>query len=160
MRSPEQGLDLSRRLFEIRGRPLLQQLGLLDLCAAGCIGSTSQNARMDDEWSRDHCWGPYLYFILDGPAFDAQSPALEEAVRSMPDEVDGQRWVGYDGPEPRKTSVKEATQLLREQTGLLRPPATADEWMRRAFSVVPTKVFTLRCCLRALKKSSICQRSR
>ena len=33
-------------------------------------------------------------------------------------------------------------------------------WMRRAFSLVPTKVFTLRCCFRVLKNSSIFQRSR
>jgi len=32
-------------------------------------------------------------------------------------------------------------------------------WMRKAFSVVPTKLFTVRFCLSALKNSSICQRS-
>jgi hypothetical protein len=32
-------------------------------------------------------------------------------------------------------------------------------WMRKAFSLVPTKLFTLRFCLSALKKSSISQRS-
>jgi hypothetical protein len=32
-------------------------------------------------------------------------------------------------------------------------------WMRRAFSLVPTKLFTLRFCLSALKNNSISQRS-
>ena len=32
-------------------------------------------------------------------------------------------------------------------------------WMRNAFSLVPTKVFTVRFCFRALKNNSICQRS-
>ena len=29
-------------------------------------------------------------------------------------------------------------------------------WMNCAFSMVPTKVFTFRCCLRAFKNSSVC----
>ena len=32
-------------------------------------------------------------------------------------------------------------------------------WIRKAFSLVPTKLFTLRFCLSALKNSSISQRS-
>jgi hypothetical protein len=128
--APNQGLELCRRLYQKRGRPLLQQLDLLDVCAVGCIGSTSQNARLDDALSRDHCWGPYLYFVLDGAAFKAHSLMLQQAIESMPDEVDGQRWIGYDGPEPRKTAVKEASHLLREQTGLQQPPSGDDEWMR------------------------------
>ena len=124
------GLDLSRRLFEVRGRALLQHLGLLDVCAVACIGSTSQNARLDDEWSRDHMWGPHLYFIMRGAAFEDCAAVLNDAVVAMPDEVDGLQWVGYDGPEPRKTGVKEANALLCQVTGLERPPADELEWMR------------------------------
>ena len=33
--APIKALELSRRLFEQRGRPLLQQFNLLNVCAAG-----------------------------------------------------------------------------------------------------------------------------
>lgn len=61
--TPIKGLELSRRLFEQRGRPLLQQLNLFNVCAVGCFGGTSQNANLDDDWSRDYMWGPYLTFV-------------------------------------------------------------------------------------------------
>ena len=48
-------LELSRRLFEQRGRPLLQQLNLLNVCAVGCFGGTPPILM---NWSRDHMWGP------------------------------------------------------------------------------------------------------
>ena len=74
------GLELSRRLFEQRGYPLLQRLDLLDLCAVGCFAGTSQNAGLDDDWSRDHIWGPYLTFVLEGEAYEKHSSALEKAI--------------------------------------------------------------------------------
>lgn len=123
------GLELSRRLFEQRGRPLLQQLGLLDVCAVGCFGGTSQNAGLDDDWSRDHMWGPYLTFVLKDETCDAHFAELEKAIARMPDEVEGVCWIGYDGPEPRRTGVRETHALLRLLTGLDRPVDSEEDWI-------------------------------
>ena len=122
-------LELSRRLFEQRGRPLLQQLGLLNVCAVGCLGGTSQNANLDDDWSRDHMWGPYLTFVLKREAYNEHAPALEKAIAKMPDEIDGVHWIGYDGPEPRRTGVQEAYSLLRLITGLEGPVDREEDWI-------------------------------
>ena len=91
MTTPIQALELSRRLFEQRGRPLLQQLDLFNVCAVGCFGGTSQNANLDDDWSRDHMWGPYLTFVLKGKVYNEHASALEQAIAKMPDEIDGAR---------------------------------------------------------------------
>ena len=123
------GLELSRRLFEQRGYPLLQRLDLLDLCAVGCFGGTSQNAGLDDDWSRDHIWGPYLTFVLEGEAYEKHSSALEKAIAKMPDEVEGVHWIGYDGPKPRRTDVQEAHALLRLLTGLDGPVDGEEAWI-------------------------------
>ena len=122
-------LELSRRLFEQRGHPLLQQLDLLNVCAVGCFGGTSQNANLDDDWSRDHMWGPYLTFVLRDEAYNVHASALEEAIKKMPDEIDGVRWIGYDGPEPRRTGVQEAQSLLRLITGLEGPIDREEDWI-------------------------------
>ena len=122
-------MALSRRLFEQRGRPILTQLGLLDRCSVGCIGGTSQNAGLDDETSHDHVWGPYLTFLLAEDAWCEHHQRLEEAVREMPDEVDGRRWIGYEGPEPRKTAVWQMDAFLHMLTGLDRRPESDREWL-------------------------------
>ena len=44
----------------------------------------------------------------------------------MPDEIDGVHWIGYDGPEPRRTGVQEAHSLLRLITGLDGPVASEE----------------------------------
>ena len=47
----------------------------------------------------------------------------------MPDEVDGVRWIGYGGPHPRKTGVREFRSFLQSLTGLEKPPQTDREWL-------------------------------
>jgi len=120
------GLHLSRRLFEARGRPLLASLGLLDKCAAGCIGGTSQNAGLDDAASRDHAWGPYFTFIFpDDADFQANVARVREALADVPDEADGVPRVDSS----RRTGVVSAVPFLRGLTGLAEPPATAADWL-------------------------------
>jgi Domain of unknown function (DUF4037) len=123
------GLALSTRLFETRGRPLLERLGLLDRCSVGCFGGTSQNAGLDDATSRDHCWGPYLIFLLCEADWEAHGPRLQEAVAAMPDEVDGTRWIGYDSPTPRRTLAWSIPSYLQALTGLASRPETDREWL-------------------------------
>lgn len=126
------GLALSRRLFEVCGRSLLEELGLLDRCAVVCLGGASQNAGLDDETSRDHWWGPYLTFLLPDAAGAEHRDRLERlkrAVAELRDEVDGVSWVGYGGPAPRRTRVSTFLQFLRELTGLEGRPRSDREWL-------------------------------
>ncbi|MCC7409072.1 MAG: DUF4037 domain-containing protein [Phycisphaeraceae bacterium] len=123
------GLDLSRRLFENRGKPLLTELGLLDRCSVGCFGGTSQNAGLDDQHSHDHIWGPYLTFLLREEDWQEHHQRLADAVQQMPDQVGGTHWIGYGGPEPRRTAVHEMDGFLRLLTGLENRPETDREWL-------------------------------
>ena len=123
----ESGLALSRRLWEVRGRELLEGLGLLERCAGGCVGGTSQNAGLDDAASRDHAWGPYLTFWLFEEDWEGERERLGAAVRAMPDEVDGVAAV--DGSESRRSGVREAGSYFRGLTGMRERPETAAGWM-------------------------------
>jgi hypothetical protein len=125
----DSGLALSKTLFETRGRPLLRRLDLLDRCAVGCFGGTSQNAGLDDRVSRDHMWGPHLTFLLRQEDWERSQPRLKQALQEMPDEVAGIHWTGYDGPDPRKTEVYEMTSFLRMLTGMETRPETDRAWL-------------------------------
>ena len=125
----ESGLALSKQLFEKRGRPLLEKLGLLSNCSVACLGGSSQNAGLDDEWSRDHIWGPYLTFVMDRDTFAGHGPALKAALSEMPDEVDGIAWTGYDGPEPRKTRLMGTDEFLHLLTRASSKPYTDKDWI-------------------------------
>jgi Domain of unknown function (DUF4037) len=127
--TPDAGLALSKKLFETRGRPLLERLDLLDRCAVGCFGGSSQNAGLDDRLSRDHWWGPYLTFLLRDEEWQRHGERLRQAVAAMPDEVTGACWTGYDGPLPRRTAVWEIGAFLRMLTGFERRPETDREWL-------------------------------
>jgi len=126
---PGSGLALSERLFEERGRPLLERLGFLDCCSVGCFGGTSQNAGLDDAASRDHVWGPYLTFLLRDEDWERDGPRLKQALQEMPNEVGGVPWVGYQGPFPRRTDAYAVTPFLRALTGLQKRPGTDREWI-------------------------------
>ena len=121
------GLSLSRRLWEVRGRSVLEEAGLLERCAVGCVGGTSQNAGLDDAASRDHAWGPHLTFWLFGEEWERERERLERAVEAMPEEVDDVAWVG--GSESRRSGVREAGAYLRWLTGLRERPETAAGWL-------------------------------
>jgi hypothetical protein len=127
--APDSGLALSKKLFETRGRKLLERLNLLDRCSVGCFGGTSQNAILDDRFSRDHIWGPYLTFLLRKKDWEQHHNRLKEAIQEMPDEVDGVEWIGYDGPSPRKTDVWEIDSFLQMLTGFEARPETDREWL-------------------------------
>ena len=125
----DSGLVLSRRLFEKRGKPLLEKLDLLNTCSVACLGGSSQNAGLDDEWSRDHIWGPYLTFVMDRDTFAGHGPALKAALSEMPDEVDGITWTGYDGPEPRSTRLMETDEFLHLLTRASSKPYADKDWI-------------------------------
>ena len=126
---PDSGLALSQKLFETRGREVLRRVGLTDRCSVACLGGASQNAGLDDQWSRDHMWGPYLTFLLREEDWATAGSRLTKAVAEMPDEVDGFRWVGYDGPLPRATSVERIVPFLQRLTGLAVRPETDRDWL-------------------------------
>ena len=123
------GLEYSRRLFDIRGRALLERLGLLDVCSVACVGGTSQNAAMDDAVSHDHMWGPYLTFLLPDPAWRLHGRRLKRALKHLPDRVENIEWRGYDGPEPRQTNAYEILSFLSHLTGYRTPPKHDVDWL-------------------------------
>jgi len=125
----DSGLSLSRKLFETRGKELLEQLNIEDLCSVACLGGASQNAGLDDKVSRDHIWGPYLTFLLQKKDWRNHSSRLKTAIKEMPDEVSGVSWLGYDGPNPRRTEVREFESFLQMLTGFKTRPTTDQEWL-------------------------------
>lgn len=58
--TPIKALELSRRLFEQRGRPLLQQLNLLNVCA---VGGANHHCR--GEYVEESTWVPTAQVLAD-----------------------------------------------------------------------------------------------
>lgn len=125
----DSGLALSKRLYEERGKSILEELNLLSICSVGCFGGTSQNTGLDDAVSRDHIWGPYLTFLLPTQHWAEHHERLRAKIQEMPDEVQGHAWVGYNGSDPRKTNVYEFNTFLQLLTGLSHRPQTEQEWL-------------------------------
>ena len=124
----DSGLALSRRLFEERGKPLLEQLGLLDRCAVVCLGGLRQNAGLDHRETRDRSWRPYLTFVMASGPFNEHADRLREALVAMPDEVGGVKWRGDDGEAQRPTRVCERGAFFEELTGLASRPRSDADW--------------------------------
>lgn len=92
------GLELSRLYYEQIGRPALEDRfpELLPRMAFGLAGEGSECFGFDDEFSRDHDWGPGFCIWLDGPddrEFGAQVRAFYETLPG--------KWAGY--PARRET---------------------------------------------------------
>ena len=73
--------------------------------------------------------GSVPHLCLKGEAYNEHASVLEKAIAKMPDEIDGVHWIGYDGPEPRRTGVQEAHSLLHLVTGLEGPVDREEDWI-------------------------------
>ena len=63
------GLDLARRFFEQVARPAMEEHcpEILQEAACGLMGQGSECFGFDDQYSRDHHWGPrVMLFLLPG----------------------------------------------------------------------------------------------
>lgn len=126
------GLQLAEAYYREVGRPMIRGRfadweGRL---AAGLAGPGSECFGFDDEISRDHDWGPAFCLWLTDEDYFEIGARLQRAYLELPP--------AFMGFGPRKASPGEEwrvgagriSDFFKRFTGLDRPPATWQEWLR------------------------------
>jgi len=143
-----QGLELAERYFDEYGRPLLAErfAAYQDRIAAGLVGEGSECYGFDDEFSRDHDWGPGFCLWLTASDHQEFGAELQYEYDRLPKSHAGfERSV--DGPHAgKRTGVFEITGFYRRFIRYDHVPATLAEWRSLPETYLATatngKVFT------------------
>lgn len=125
------GLALAERYFQRHGLPMLAQRfpAYQGRIAAGLIGDGSDCLGFDDEYSRDHDWGPGFCLWLTEADHRAIGPPLAEAYANLPARFEGHERVASEWGGGR-VGVFEIGAFLRGFIGRPTVPATELEWLR------------------------------
>ena len=133
------GLDISRRFFAEWGLPWLQHEWphLVDRLAAGRVGG-SDIIGADDEWSRDHDWGPRFDLWLTRDDHRRFGRRLRKEINAAaPKEFMGAKF-HFFGKEKENVNVESIDACFEYNAGRCAPPARARDWFgqRRGKSLV------------------------
>jgi len=125
------GLALAERFFLRHGIPMLREkfAGHLERIAAGLIGDGSDCLGFDDEYSRDHDWGPGFCLWLAAEDFAEIGPALAAAYDSLPETFEGLRRVTSEWGSGR-VGVFEIGTFIRGFIGRPMVPENDLDWLR------------------------------
>jgi len=127
-----QGLELAEEYFNYYGRPLIHAKfkAYENRIAVGLIGEGSECYGFDDNFSRDHDWGPSFCLWLTAKDYPIIGIALQAEIDKLP-----QVFAGY-GPRQvsaygeKRVGVFETGKFYHRFIGQTRPPASWEEWLR------------------------------
>ena len=122
-----QGLEVARRFFLEWGQPYLRQRfpALADHMAAGVFRG-SQVLGADDEWSRDHGWGPQFVLLLPEVDYVAHGDEVERALQAEAP----REWLGYRIAFPASNiEVSSVDRYWMHWLGFATPPAEWRAWL-------------------------------
>ena len=124
------GLELARRYYETYGAGMIHQKfpEYESRIACGLVGEGSECFGFDDEYSRDHDWGPSFCMWLTDEDYGKIGPALELEYRALP-----QCFEGFTGRVEEKYAGHRIGALRTSvfyfnYTGLRKAPETIAEW--------------------------------
>src|SRR5262249_36054768 len=122
-----QGLEVARRFFDEWGRPYLRQRfpALVDRMAAGGFRG-SQVLGADDEWSRDHGWGPVFMLFLPESDYITHGTEIERALSAEAP----REWLGYRITFPATNiEVSSVDRYCAYWLGFAHPPDNWRAWL-------------------------------
>jgi len=124
------GLQLSRRYYNDLGKSIFESTfkSLMDRVAIGLVGPGSECLGFDDEYSRDHDWGPCFCMWMTDRDFEKYGRQFKVCYDKLPRE--------FSGFPPRKVSPGETGRVgpmtisgfYSRYTGLGVPPKTLTQW--------------------------------
>jgi len=125
------GLELAERYFRAHGLALINDgfPEYRDRIAAGLVGLGSDCLGFDDEFSRDHDWGPGFCLWLGKADYDRIGSALLEAYNRLPPVFEGfERTTSEWGD--RRVGVFETGTFYRRLLGRADAPESLSDWLR------------------------------
>jgi hypothetical protein len=125
------GLELAERYFTAHGLPLIIDSfpEYKDRIAAGLVGLGSECLGFDDEFSRDHDWGPGFCLWLTKADYDRIGSELLEAYNSLPPAFEGFERTTSEWGDGR-VGVFETGAFYRRLLGRADVPETLLDWTR------------------------------
>ena len=102
------GLDICRLYYEEYGRPMIEEKfpEYADRIAVGLVGEGSDCFGLDDEYSRDHDWGPSFCMWVSEDTYEKTGEKLKEAYNELPLEFMGyKRTVSPNGRDRRGVCI-------------------------------------------------------
>ncbi|CAG35314.1 DUF4037 domain-containing protein [Desulfotalea psychrophila] len=124
------GLILSRKYYEECGRDVLyDRFGvLMDRVAVGLVGPGSECLGFDDQFSRDHDWGPSFCLWLTDEDFALHGEALQAVYCQLPQSFAGFSPRQVSQGEDGRVGAMSISSFYRRYTGLTAPPRTLGQW--------------------------------
>lgn len=125
------GLELCRSYYEEVGAPALRERfpELMPRAAAGLCGQGSDCLGLDDEYSRDHDFGPGFCLWLSDADFAEYGEALQQAYDALPKEYMGfTRRDTHTGAQ--RVGVMRTSDFYRYYIGCPGVPDTPMRWLR------------------------------
>jgi hypothetical protein len=126
------GLELSRAYYMQFGKKMLEDLfpAHKERIACGLAGEGSECLGFDDEFSRDHDFGPGFCLWLTDEDDEKIGDALRKAYAELPKEFAGYTARKSESFGEQRLSAMRISSFYLKFTGLARAPETLDEWRR------------------------------
>jgi len=124
------GLELSKDYFNEFGLPLIKdKFGeYAERMAAGLVGDGSECFGFDDEYSRDHDWGPGFCVWLTEKDHATIGKQIHNEIQQLPKTFRGFARIESDWGQGR-IGVFEIGKFYQKFTGLDHVPARLEEWL-------------------------------
>ncbi|WDP93007.1 MAG: DUF4125 family protein [Desulfobacter sp.] len=124
------GLELSERYYSEVGKDTFSKRfgALMDRVAVGLAGPGSECFGFDDEFSRDHDWGPGFCLWVTRDDFQRYGRELQECYDALPKDFLGFGPRRESAGETGRVGVMVIEAFFKRYTGLDHPPQNLDEW--------------------------------
>lgn len=125
------GLELAERYWLEVGAPAMERAcpALWDRLAAGLAGEGSECLGFDDDFSRDHDWGPGFCLWLSGQDFAVCGEALRAVYAALPREFLGFRRLRESEHSQGRVGVFSIREFYARFLGPSGPPETLAQWL-------------------------------
>ena len=125
------GMELSQAYYEKYGKPVLEKTfaSYLNEITVGLVGEGSECFGFDDEWSKDHDYGPSFCIWLSGDAHQKIGDQLKVIYESFPKEYKGVSFQLRCNQASDRRGVLETKTFYQKFLGKNFYPQHAREWL-------------------------------
>ena len=124
------GLELAERYWEEVGRPAFGKEcpQVLERAAVGLVGEGSECFGFDDQYSRDHDWGPGFCVWLTDEDYKGFGEKAAAVYASLPEEFLGFKRLNAGEMSSGRVGVMSSGSFYARYTGFDRVPQSIFEW--------------------------------